>query len=49
MSCEIKYFERIFLHCDFLKTSEVFLVFKKKNRVILRQKFLPKKLYLGSC
>lgn len=46
MSCEIKYFERNVLHCEFLNPSGFFSVFEKIFHAILRQKFLPKKTLL---
>jgi len=41
MNCEIKYFERSVLHCDFLNPSDVFSVFEKLSHSS-SPKFLPK-------
>jgi len=41
LSCEIKYFERIVLHCDYLNPSVVFSVYEKISRNP-SPKFLPK-------
>jgi hypothetical protein len=42
MSCEIKYFERSVLHCDFLNFSGAFSVFEKKFAQSIAKKLVPK-------